>query len=271
VYVVDLTLRDQHQLVVEYYERGGDALAKFWWKRVGEWPTPTPVPDRPPVAVGDSVATDEDTPVNVNVLANDSDPDGDALIVSAYQTSSTQGGAVKCTSVGICTYTPPANFSGSDSFTYTASDGKGGADTAIVTVTVKPVNDPPVAADDAAVTNEDVPVDVAVLVNDSDPDGDTLTVSAYEAASAQGGTVKCTSAGMCTYASSAGFTGTDTFVYTASDGKGGSVTAAVTVTVKPVDNPSTPEPARVRLNEILPVPGAVDWDEDSVIDEQEGL
>jgi len=89
-----------------------------------------------PIAVDDEATTDEGTLVDINVLANDSDPDGDPLIVSDYDTSSTQGGAVICTSGGMCTYTPPADFDGADTFTYTASDGNGGADTATVTVTV---------------------------------------------------------------------------------------------------------------------------------------
>ncbi len=251
VYVADLTLRDQHRLVVEYYERGGNALVKFWWKRIGDWPAPTPTPNRPPVAVDDVVTTDEDTPVDVNVLANDLDPDGDVLTVSSYHSSSTRGGTVKCTGGGACTYTPPANFNGTDTFGYTVGDGKGGSASATVTVVVNLVNDPPVAVDDAATTNEGVPVELDVLANDLDPDGDVLSVSGYDTTGAQGGTVKCTSAGVCTYTPPAVFTGTDTFGYTVSDGKGGSASVIVAVTVNPVNNPPSVD---VRINEILPTP-----------------
>ena len=92
-----------------------------------------------PVAFDDSTSTNEDTPVTVNVVANDTDVEGDPLTVSAV----TQGtnGAVTFAG-GSVTYTPNPNFNGPDSFTYTVSDGNGGTDTATVDVTVSPVNDP---------------------------------------------------------------------------------------------------------------------------------
>ena len=128
----------------------------------------------PPEAVDDTTSTDEDTPVPVNVLANDTDVDGDTLTVASV----TQGshGAVVNNGSNV-SYTPSANFHGSDSFTYMISDGHGGTDTATVTVTVGSVNDPPVAVDDTTSTDEDTPVPVNVLANDTDSDGDTLTVA----------------------------------------------------------------------------------------------
>ena len=108
----------------------------------------------PPVADDDTLVTDEDTAGTVDVLDGDSDPDGDALSIDSF----TQGanGTVSCDSgTGECTYTPDPNFNGSDAFTYTVTDGSG-QDTATVSVTVNPVNDPPVAVDDTLVTNEDV-------------------------------------------------------------------------------------------------------------------
>ncbi|MCK4470164.1 MAG: DNRLRE domain-containing protein, partial [Anaerolineae bacterium] len=110
-----------------------------------------------PLAMDDEAVTDEDTPVDINVLENDSDPDDDLLIVSDYDDTSAEGGMVDCTSAGLCTYTPPVGFNGADTFTYTASDGRGGTDTATVTVTVNPTNGPPVAVDDSATTDEDTP------------------------------------------------------------------------------------------------------------------
>ena len=78
------------------------------------------------------------------------------------------------------TYTPNTNFNGADSFTYTVIDGNGGSAVATVDVTVTAVNDDPTAVDDGAVTNEDTPVVINVLANDSDLDGDTLSVSAMQ-------------------------------------------------------------------------------------------
>jgi uncharacterized repeat protein (TIGR01451 family) len=87
----------------------------------------------PPVAVDDSDTTDADTPVTIDVLHNDSDPDGDALTVASV-TQGTHGSVVN--NSDDVTYTPDSGFSGTDSFTYTVSDGNGGTDTATVTVTV---------------------------------------------------------------------------------------------------------------------------------------
>ncbi|MCH8856460.1 MAG: tandem-95 repeat protein, partial [Proteobacteria bacterium] len=127
-----------------------------------------------PNAVDDSATTDEDTPVTVDVLANDSDPEGDTLTVTAV-TQGTNGSVVA--GGGTVTYTPDADWNGTDSFTYTIGDGNGGADTGTVTVTVNAVNDSPTAVDEGATTNEDTPVTVDVLANDTDPEGDTLTVT----------------------------------------------------------------------------------------------
>ena len=192
--------------------------------------TVAPVND-PPVAVNDTAATNEDTPVNIAVLTNDSDLDGDPLSVVA---ATAGNGAVVINPDGTVTYTPTANFFGVDTITYTISDGKGGTSTATVTVTVAPVNDVPVATNDVAATSEDAPVRIPVLANDSDADGDPLTVTA---ASAPNGTVVINPDGTITYTPRANFNGTDTITYTISDGKGGFSTATVTVTVAPVNDP----------------------------------
>ncbi|MCB9009759.1 MAG: tandem-95 repeat protein [Ardenticatenaceae bacterium] len=132
-----------------------------------------PFQNAAPVAVDDSATTDEDTAVTIDVLANDSDSDGDSLTVESV-TDPTNGTVVNNgTDV---TYTPNANFNGVDSFSYTVSDGNGGSDTATVTITVNGVNDAPVANDDSATTDEDTAVTIDVLANDSDSDGDSLTV-----------------------------------------------------------------------------------------------
>ena len=96
-------------------------------------------PQRPPVARGNTLATDAGVPAVVDVLANDSDPDSDPLAVS--DSTEPSHGSATCTPAGVCTYTPGPGFSGVDSFPYTAADGRGGSSTAGVDVTVKPLPD----------------------------------------------------------------------------------------------------------------------------------
>ena len=192
--------------------------------------TVTPVND-PPVAVDDVVWTQEDTPVNLAVLQNDSDNDGDALSVTA---ASALHGTVAINPDGTITYVPDANFHGADTIVYTISDGQGGVSTAQVAVTVAPVNDAPVANADTMMTGEDTPVTFAVLGNDTDIDGNPLTVT-YAVAS--GGVVTVNGDGTLTYTPPADFNGIDVITYTISDGQGGSSTATVTVNVTAGNDP----------------------------------
>jgi large repetitive protein len=208
--------------------------------------TVVPVND-PPVAANDTATTNEDTPVRIAVLANDTDVDGNPLIVTA---ATAGNGTVVINADGSISYTPKPNFNGTDTITYTISDGQGGFSTATVTVTVVPVNDPPVAASDVTTTLEDTPVTVNVLGNDSDPDGDPLTVVA---ATAPNGTVTINPDGTIRYTPNANFNGTDTITYTVSDGKGGTATATVTVTVAPVNDPPVARPDTATVNEDTPL------------------
>jgi VCBS repeat-containing protein len=211
-------------------------------------PLPEPPPEEqpeenaPPVALSDEVTTSSNTPVTIDVLANDFDPDGDPLTVQDL-TQPANGTAV-LNSDGTVTYIPDPSFAGEDTFTYTICDPGNLCATATVTITVLapvPENAPPVAADDAYTTDEDVPLSVAAasgtLLNDSDPDGDSLTVVAFDSISAQGGTVTMGSDGSFSYSPPVNFYGTDRFTYTISDGFGGTDTATVTITVNPVNDP----------------------------------
>ncbi|NJS13815.1 MAG: tandem-95 repeat protein [Sphingopyxis sp.] len=188
------------------------------------------VTNPPPVAANDVATTNEDSAVAIPVLANDSDPDTDPLTVT---TASAGNGTVTIGAGGVLTYTPNADFNGTDTITYTISDGNGGTSTATVTVTVAPVNDPPVALNDATSTNEDTPVTIAVLANDSDVDGNPLTVTA---ASSPNGTAVINADGTVTFTPAANFNGVATITYTISDGQGGTSTATVTVDVNPVND-----------------------------------
>ncbi len=182
-----------------------------------------------PVAGDDSATVDEDSINNaIDVLANDEDVDADTLTITGV----TQGanGAVTFTATGV-SYTPNADFFGSDTFTYTISDGNGGTDSATVNVTVTPVNDDPVALDDSATVNEDSTNNaIDVLANDHDgvDSGETLTVTAVTQRRERRGDVHGTGV---SYTPNADFFGSDSFTYTISDGNGGTDTATVNVTV----------------------------------------
>src|SRR5205085_2408124 len=124
---------------------------------------------------------------------------------------------------------PAANYHGPDSFTYTIGDGHGGSDTATVSVTVTSVNDAPVAVDDTLTTAEDAAGTVDVLANDSDADGDTVTL--IRLATPAHGALTFGSAGSITYTPAAGYVGADSFDYVVIDGHGGSDGATVSITV----------------------------------------
>jgi DNA/RNA endonuclease G (NUC1) len=193
--------------------------------------TVTNVEDAPD-AVDDSPTVAEDSGANViNVLNNDTDVDNDTLTVSAV----TQGSHGTVTNNGSSvSYTPNGNFFGTDTFTYTISDGNGGTDTATVNVTVTNVEDAPDAVNDAPTVAEDSSANVInVLSNDTDVDNDTLTVSAVTQGSHGSVTNNGTSV---SYTPSSNFFGTDTFTYTISDGNGGTDTATVNVTITNVND-----------------------------------
>lgn len=183
-----------------------------------------------PTAADDIFTVDEDSGANIlNVLVNDTDPEGDTLTITAVTQPVSATVVNNGTSVS---YTPAVNFNGSTSFTYTIDDGNGNSATANVTVNVTAVNDNPVAFGNTATTTTGTPVNINVLANDFDVDGDTLTVTA--ATIPANGTTMIEVDSTITYTADADFSGIDTFVYTASDGNGGSATATVTVDVSAV-------------------------------------
>ena len=200
-----------------------------------------PLVNDPPEATDDAYGVIENTTLTptTGVLANDTDLDGDAITVSSFSASSAEGGSVSVASDGAFTYTPSADFNGTDSFTYTITDSGGLTDSATVTITVDAVNDPPVANDDNYVVSEDTTLTptTGVLANDTDLDGDAITVSSFSASSAAGGSVSVASDGAFTYTPSADFNGTDSFTYTITDGGGLTDSATVTVTVDAVNDP----------------------------------
>lgn len=181
----------------------------------------TVYPDNnPPVAVDDINATLVNVPVNGNVITNDYDPDGDNISVTLLDNPS--NGSVVLGSIGAYTYTPAPGFSGEDSFTYVLCDDgvPSLCDTATVTIQVVPIssgNEPPVAQNDAAVTNVDIPVSGNVLTNDSDPDGDNIIINTTPITNPTNGSVVILPDGSFTYTPDPGFVGTDTYTYSICD------------------------------------------------------
>lgn len=179
-----------------------------------------------PVAVDDSATTDAGQAVTINVLTNDTDADGDTLGITNVTDGSHGTVAISGDQV---IYTPANGFSGNDSFTYTVSDGEDSA-AATVNVTIKAVvssNTAPVATDDSASTLFNTPVTIDVMANDTDADGDPLSIIA--AANGSNGTAAI-DLGKIVYTPNDGFSGKDTFTYTISDGQD-DATASVEVTV----------------------------------------
>ncbi len=180
-----------------------------------------------PIAVADSASLDEDDSVEIDVLANDSDPAGLPLSIAAVSQGS--NGNVLVNSDDSLTYLPASNFNGVDSFNYTLTNSAGASASAAVSVTVSAVNDPPIATDDTATTRIDQAVVIDPLKNDWDVDNDPLAITALVAGSH--GTALLTGDNNVTYTPAAGFVGHDAFTYSISDGAGGSDTATVHVTV----------------------------------------
>jgi hypothetical protein len=176
-----------------------------------------------PSALGETVTLDEDTTAAITLEGIDPEGQPVALVLL----SSPHEGALSGSAPNLI-YTPKANYNGADSFTFAANDGTFTSRTATVSLDVRPVNDAPVAAADQATTSGSF-VTIAVLANDSDPDGDALTV--VKVFPARGGSVTLSANGTVTYKPLVGFSGTDRFTYQVADGKGGTATGGVTVFV----------------------------------------
>ncbi len=188
-----------------------------------------------PIANSDSYTTDEDVLLSrdalTGVLANDSDSDGDPI--QAQLVSDVSSGQLSLAADGSFTYQPDPNFSGTDSFTYRASDGSATSNLATVTLTVQAVPDAPIANSDAYSTTPGTQLSLnaisGVLANDTDPDGDPLQAALLT--DVANGTLSLSSDGSFDYQPDAGFQGIDTFTYEASDGVLTSPAATVSISV----------------------------------------
>ncbi|HCM1362542.1 TPA: tandem-95 repeat protein [Vibrio parahaemolyticus] len=189
-----------------------------------------------PVAdiVADSVTVVEDTPTIIKVLGNDTF-EGDGKVVSLDANNGPANGTVSVNPDGSVTYTPNDNYHGTDSFTYIVTSG-GVSESTTVSVDVTPVNDAPVAKDDIATTQEDTVVTIDVLPNDTDVDGDKLSIQSATVPEAQG-KVEIVD-GKLVFTPAENFNGDAEITYTVTDGQ---LTdeAKVTVTVNPVNDAPT--------------------------------
>ena len=204
----------------------GTTCDKALWVKIKDVDeTPKPPANKPPVAVADSGTTDEGETVNIDVIGNDSDPDGDTISVTRIVTQPDNGVAV-LREDGTVDYTPAAGFTGTDTFTYEIEDGNGGTDVAAVTVHVEeddapppksPVDKRPDAVNDAFDGVGGEPITGSVALNDDLGDTpstfDTLTQP-------RNGTLTFNDDGSFVYTPNFGFNGTDSFVYTVTDADG---------------------------------------------------
>ncbi|EJC6944826.1 tandem-95 repeat protein [Vibrio parahaemolyticus] len=192
--------------------------------------TVTPVAD----IVADKARVVEDTPTIIKVLGNDTFEDDDK-VVSLDTNNGPANGTVSVNPDGSVTYTPNDNYHGTDSFTYIVTSG-GVSESTTVEVNVTPVNDAPVAKDDTAITDEDTPVTIDVLPNDTDIDGDKLSIQSASVPEAQG-KVEIVE-GKLVFTPAENFNGDAEITYTVTDGE---LTdeAKVTVTVNPVNDAPT--------------------------------
>ena len=230
--------------------------------------TVTPVND-PPLANNDTLTVTEDCDTTtLDLLANDLvAPDTSETLTITTVVIGSAGGITALADGSSINYEPAPDFFGTEIFTYTINDGTPGSDdTATVTVTVTPVNDPPVAVDDAYSVYEDNTLTIAasgVLTNDSDIDRDPITAALVSNVSS--GTLSLNADGAFTYTPDANFYGKDSFTYKANDGSLDSKIATVTITVT---TPATPTPMPIPTPtptlSLLPAPilqGPPDGDE----------
>jgi len=236
--------------------------------------TQTTLGNDPPVANPDFYVTYMNVPVPGNVLNNDSDPDGDNIIINTTPVTPTANGSVTISPNGNILYTPNTGFIGTDTFVYSICDDGTPSlcdQTTVIILVLDdvngPDNDPPFAGDDFAFTPKNQPVDGNLLPNDYDPNGDNIILNVTPISGPSNGTVAISPDGSFTYTPNTDYVGPDQFVYRICDDGVPSLCAQATayITVYPFNNPPV---AADDINNTLvntPVPGNVltnDFDPD---------
>ncbi len=184
-----------------------------------------------PIANDDSVVTNEDELITIILLGSDVDDDSLTFGIISGPTNGGLGPIIPLSPVSTkVTYTPNADYFGTDSFTFNTNDGTIDSDTATISITINPINDAPIANDDSVVTNEDTTADFDVLTNDSDVDvGDTKSIVSFTQGTTGG--VSQNPDGTLHYVPAPNFDGVDTFTYMIKDSAGSQDSATVTVVV----------------------------------------
>ena len=202
----------------------------------------------PPIARDDETKTREERPIKVDVLRNDEDPDGDVILVDSVELTGGDGQVWITDAHDAVQVTPAAGFAGTITFSYAISDGRGLGDSATVTVEVTPLdgadNQPPQPNTDVASTRRGVPTTLNVLVNDTDPDGDTLvleSVALPENAAGEGTIVSDPSGHLVFTPDAAGTAEQIDLTYTVSDDFGATAKGRVIVKVRLDDSNNEPD------------------------------
>ncbi|MDT8439336.1 MAG: tandem-95 repeat protein [Wenzhouxiangellaceae bacterium] len=209
-----------------------------------------------PIAIDDAYATDEDTLLSVaapGVLDNDTDPESHAL-TAALAVAPANALSFTLNPDGSFDYTPAADFNGSDSFTYLANDGQANSAPATVTITVEPVDDPPLAIAGLASTDEDTPVTITLTGSDADGDSLSFAIGTPPANGSLGAItpIDATTAEVV-YTPDPDFNGGDSFSFAVDDGTTASAAAAISITVNAVNDPPVADAQLVNAVEDTPV------------------
>ena len=199
----------------------------------------------PPTAQNAALTVSEDTPANGQLQAQDTDNDS---LSYAIVTPPAKGTLTTLnTATGAFTYTPDANATGTDSFTFRASDGQATSNTATVAITISATNDPPVAQNAAITVSEDTPANGQLQAQD--PDNDSLSYAIVTPPAKGTLTTLNTATGAFTYTPDANATGTDSFTFRASDGQATSNTATVAITISGANDPPVAQNAAITVSE----------------------
>src|SRR5205085_2785439 len=173
--------------------------------------------------------------------------------LAAVMVSGVPHGTPTLHSYGSFTYTPAANYNGSDSFTYKANDSHVDSTPATVSITINPVNDAPVAVPDFVTTDEDTPLTGRSVERRVGKEGDSLT--AVLVSGVTHGTLTLNANGSFTYTPAANYNGSDSFTYKANDSHVDSTAATVSITINPVNDAPVAVPDFVTTDEDTPLTG----------------